>query len=128
MNTTRSEVVDNVLRFDQLSKGDASQREFRRSVIKNGKKFVALLDDEKIKFLPGHYAVASISQIDNLEQKQTVSAGQVERSLNEICGSAIEPANPIYTCIDEAYVSYCGESRATPSAHHQVRIYWLLRS
>lgn len=124
----RREIIAKIRVYDGYLDGSLEQKEFHRSTIKNGKKFLALIDDDDIQFIPGHYAVTSLSQIERAEQKQTVPAATVEKSLNAVCGSALKQDMPLYDLIDEAYVEYCARSSDRPSLHHQLRTYWLLRS
>lgn len=123
----REQVVDKIALFHSHLDGAAGQREFHRSVIKNGKKFVAFIADDEIRLIPGHYAVAPITQIANTEQKQTVAAATVEHRLNALCGSALHQDAPLYDIVDDAYVAYCAQSSDVPSAHRQARTYWLVR-
>jgi len=123
----RQEVAKNALIFDSFLNGDAAQRNFHRSVVKNGKKFLALIEADRIIFIPGHYAVASPRQLQSLHQKQTVPVSEVARELGIFCGRPLQAAEPLYREVDAHYLSYCALSGDAPSAHHQMRTYWLLR-
>ena len=123
----RTHLSQNALLFDSFLSGDAAQREFHRSVVKNGKKFLALIEADRILFIPGHYAVARRDQLQDLQQKQTVAAAEVNQLLADLCGSPLHPGEPLYDEVDASYVRYCAMSGDTPSAHHQSRTYWLMR-
>lgn len=123
----RPEVISKIRLYDSYINGSHEQREFHRSTIKNGKKFLALIDDDDIRFIPGHYAVAPLAQIAMAEQRQTVAAATVGNALNALCGSALHRDVPLYDLVDDAYVAYCARSSDTPSIHRQARTYWLLR-
>ena len=123
----RSDIVAKVRIYDRYIKGSSEQKEFHRSTIKNGKRFLVLIEDDDVLFIPGHYAIAPLAQIERAEQRQTVPATTVDISLYALCGSALHQGMPLYELIDEAYVTYCARSSDRPSAHHQARSYWLLR-
>ena len=123
----RAQIARNALLFDSFLRGHAAQREFHRSVVKNGKKFVALIELGRILFIPGHYAVVPLDQLRFLHQKQTVPAAEVDRILGRLCGAPVSPGEPLYQAIDAYHVEYCALSGDRPSAHHQSRTYWLMR-
>ena len=124
---TRDHVVQNVRKFSSLQNGDLAQKNFHRSVLKNGKKFVALIESKCIRYAPAHYAIAPDSQLENLVQKQTISQAKVSADLSDISGSSIEPGSPLYDLIDGNYVNACEATGDVPSQHHQGRTYWLVR-
>ncbi len=119
----RIDITQRALLFDGYRSGTAPQREFHRSVIKNGKKFVAHLAPDQIRFIPGHYAAAPLSQLRSLLQRQTVTSYDSE--LNRLLGSPLKPDEPLYAEIDRAYENYCALSLDSPSKHWQPRTYWL---
>jgi len=123
----REQIIQNTMLFDSFLGADAAQREFHRSVIKNGKKFVAFVAHSRIFFIPGHYAIVPTPQLRALVQKQTISGHVVDRRLSALCGAPLSRGEPLYDQVDGEYVSYCALSNDKPSAHHQDRIYWMLR-
>ena len=122
----RAEVASAGIRFDALRSGGVAARAFHRSVLRNGKKFVVILARDALRFIPGHYALRG-EQVDSLEQRQTIPPVQIQKVLDGAFGPALCPGEPLYAEIDAAYLAYCLDSGATASAHHQDRVYWLVR-
>lgn len=112
----REQIVRKAQLFHSFLSGDAAQREFHRSVIKNGKKFLALIERERVLFILGHYALAPLAQLQQLHQKQTISAAEVQTKLNALCGISLAPGEPLYERVDALYANYCAQATETPSA------------
>lgn len=114
--------------LERLSNASTAGREFLRSVTKNAKKFVAVIQSDRIAFIPGHYAVAPIEQLQDLDQRQTIPSAEVHRALGELLGPVIGPGEPLYDVIDNAYVEFCRAAGDIPSSHHRHRTYWICRA
>jgi hypothetical protein len=127
VHVDRNDIADRAEALESFVTGTAVQQEFRRSLIKNGKKFVAVVAQDHILFIPGHYTVAPVEQLRNLDQRQTISATSIQKCLDDLLGQAVRPGEPLYDQIDAYFVDSCGLSGDIPSTHRQPRTYWLCR-
>lgn len=118
-----TELQQNILRLEQYSRGRSEERKFHRSLIKNGKLFVALPTSDGYLFAPSRFVGYSNNNLS--AHKRARGDGRITNLIvNGLLGPALDHQDSGYNSIDRAFGSYCSSFDISPSRHHRPRRYW----
>lgn len=123
---TKEQIVQNVETLHSFGLGDAIERKFHDSRIKNGKIFVALKRGNMVMFAPSKFAGYVENDLEHEANLKGRDGRDTNKKLNELLNPWIQEGSTGYSDLDAEFLAYCDEHQITPSAHHKSREYWLI--